>query len=126
MNAAWISFGGALGTLARYGIATWAAATLGPAFPFGTLIVNVVGSFLISIIMTVSLGSSLISPTARAFLTTGVMGGFTTYSSFNFDTLRLAQASNLGLAALNLAVTVGTCLLAGLGGIAVGRWLVGG
>jgi CrcB protein len=126
VTAMWIGIGGALGTLARYGVATWAATTLGAVFPFGTLIVNVVGSFLISVVMTLATGSTLISPTTRLFLTTGVMGGFTTYSSFNYETLRLAQESNLGLAAANMVATVVGCVLAGLGGIVVGRWLIGG
>ena len=124
MNAVWVSIGGALGSLARYGVATGAAAVWGTAFPFGTLIVNVVGSFLISVIMTVSLGSGVISPTARLFLTTGIMGGFTTYSSFNFDTLRLAQSNAYGLAGLNIAVTVVGCLAAGFAGVVLGRWLI--
>jgi fluoride exporter len=90
-------------------------------FPFGTLAVNVLGSFAISLVMGWSLGRGGVSEATRLFLVTGVLGGFTTYSSFNFETLRLAQAGAPGLAVLNLAVTVVACLAAGIAGVVVAR-----
>ncbi len=116
--------GGAIGSGARYLVATWAAAAFGTEFPRGTLIVNLVGSFLIAGIFEVSLSSAAISATMRLFLTTGVMGGFTTYSSFNYETLRLFEDGTLGPALLNLALTVVGCLAAGtLGLVSAGALL---
>ena len=123
---AWVCLGSALGGGARYLISQAALQLLGSSFPFGTLTVNVVGSFLIGLIMHVGLETALISATARIFLTTGVMGGLTTYSTFNYETLTLATEGDWQRAALNLAVTVAACLVAGLLGLASGRALVGG
>jgi CrcB protein len=122
---AWVCLGGALGSGARYLISLAALRLLGSSFPFGTLTVNVLGSFLIGLIMHVSLETTLISPAARIFLTTGVMGGLTTYSTFNYETLTLATEGEWQGAALNLAVTVAACLAAGLLGLGSGRALVG-
>jgi CrcB protein len=119
-----ICLGGAIGTAARALVAEWVPRALGTTFPYATLLVNVVGSFLISAIMHVGLTTDLLSPTARLVLTTGVMGGFTTYSSFNFETLRAAHQGAVGLAALNVAATVTLCLLAGLAGAACARALL--
>jgi len=122
----WVCLGSALGGGARYLVAQGSAALLGAGFPYGTLAVNVGGSFLISLIMAVGLQSTLIPPTLRLFLTTGVMGGFTTYSTFNYETLEMLREGIWGLAGLNLALTVGLCLAAGLLGLAAGRLLTGG
>ena len=116
-----ISAGGALGTAARFLLSTWMLGALGPAFPYGTLAVNLIGSFLLGAIMQAGLQTALLSPTARLVLGTGVMGGFTTYSSFNHETLQLAHQGRLGLACANLAVTVVGCLLAGAAGLAAGH-----
>jgi fluoride exporter len=120
-----VAIGGALGSMARYWVGGWAPRLLGQAFPYGTLIVNVLGSFLISSIMAVALDTEIISPTVRIFLTTGIMGGFTTYSSFNYETLILFQQKLWLTASLNVAVTGMGCLLAGALGLALGRVMVG-
>jgi CrcB protein len=120
-----VCLGGALGSGARYLVSSWAASTLGPDFPRGTLIVNVTGSFLLAAIMTASLSTDAVPPDLRLFLGAGIMGGFTTYSSFNYETLALLQQGSLALAALNLGLTVIGCLAAGLAGVAAVRWLAG-
>jgi len=120
----WICFAGALGTGARYLIGLWAGRAFGAAFPAGTLIVNVVGCFLIALIMHVSLSTTLVSPTLRLSLTTGFMGGLTTYSSFNYETTRFLQSGAWGTALLNVALTTGMCFAAGLLGFALARRLV--
>jgi len=120
-----VCIGGALGSGARYLVATWAAAAFGPDFPRGTAIVNLVGSFLIALIMGLSLGSGAISPNVRLFLTTGIMGGFTTYSSFNYETLRFVEEGALGYAAGYVALTVIGCFVAGVLGLASARVMVG-
>jgi CrcB protein len=119
----WISLGGAIGTGARYLVAQWAAQWFGAAFPFGTLVVNLTGSFLIAAVMqaaeTVAWPSAL-----RAAITIGFLGGFTTYSSFNYESTRLFQDGASGLAALNVALTLGGCFLAGWLGVAASRHLL--
>ena len=125
-RVALVSLGGAIGSVARYGMQSLAAQILGPAFPWGTLWVNLTGSFLIALVMHVALTGSAISLELRIFLTTGIMGGFTTYSSFNYETLALVQQRAYGYAGLNLAATVLGCAPAGLLGLAAGRALAGG
>jgi CrcB protein len=122
---AWVCLGSALGGGARYLISLAALRAFGAGFPVGTLAVNLLGSFLIGLVMHVGLTTSLISPTARLFLTTGVLGGLTTYSTFNYETLALGADSEWWLAAVNVGVTVVACLGAGLLGVAVGRLAVG-
>ena len=119
----WVCLGGALGTGARFLLTGWLAGAWGPEFPVGTLAVNVIGSFLLGLIMQVSFTTAYVPPAWRLFLSAGVMGGFTTYSSFNYETLKLFQDSAWGLGALNLAVTVLSCLGAGLLGLYAGRVL---
>jgi len=120
-----ISLGGAVGTAARYLLSAWLLRTLGPAFPYGTLAVNVIGSFLLGVIMQAGLDTTVLSPTARVVLGTGVMGGFTTYSTFNYETLQYLQEGAWAMASLNVATTLLVCLAAGALGVAVARGLLG-
>ena len=120
-----VALGGALGSVARYGVGAAAAQLMGPAFPWGTLVVNLTGSFIIAAVMHVALTGTSISMEMRIFLTTGILGGFTTYSSFNYETLALVSSRAYGLAALNLGATVVGCLGAGVLGLAAGRALSG-
>ena len=115
-----ICAGGAVGTGARYLFSTAMTRAFGN-FPFGTLGVNVIGSFLASILMVFALERSALSPDLRLILVTGVLGGFTTYSSFNYETLHLAQSGAGVLAVVNVAVTLVACLLAGIAGIWLAR-----
>jgi CrcB protein len=75
--------------------------------------------------MTASISTDAVPPDVRLFLGAGIMGGFTTYSSFNYETLALLQQGSPALAALNLGLTVIGCLAAGLAGVAAVRWLAG-
>jgi len=111
-----ICLGGAVGTGARYLFSTAVTRAFGN-FPFGTLGVNVIGSFLASIMMVLALEKAALSPDLRLIIVTGVLGGFTTYSSFNYETLHLAQSGAVALAVLNIVVTVVVCLCAGIAGI---------
>ena len=124
-RVALVALGGAIGSVARYGVGALAAQLLGQAFPWGTLLVNLTGSFLIALVMQVALSGSALSLELRIFLTTGILGGFTTYSSFNYETLALLHQRAHGLASVNLAATVLGCLVAGLLGTAAGRGLAG-
>ena len=116
-----IGFAGALGTMARYLVGLWAGKTLGTAFPFGTLAVNVAGCFLISLIAQIAVSTTLISPTLRLTLTTGFIGGLTTYSSFNYETTRFFQDRAWASGLTNFGVTVVACFAAGLLGYAVAQ-----
>jgi CrcB protein len=115
--------GGALGSGARYLVSTWAARALGADFPRGTILVNATGSFVLALLF--GFPGETLSVEARLFLGAGVMGGYTTYSSFNYETIALLERGAPGLALANVLVTVCACLVAGLLGLAVGR-VIGG
>ncbi len=120
-----ICLAGAAGTGARYLVALGSARLLGPTFPFGTITVNVVGSFLLATITVLGLEAGAISPDARVVLAVGVMGGFTTYSSFNQETLGFLQRGAVFQAIGYLAVTFTGCLAAGALGTVAARWMSG-
>jgi CrcB protein len=121
-----IGLAGALGTLVRYGVGLWAAKALGTGFPYGTLIVNVGGCFLITLVAHTALVTTLISPTMRLTLMTGFMGGLTTYSSFDFETTNLIRQGSWWLAGMNVALTLSLCFGAGLAGLALAKKAFGG
>ena len=110
----WICLAGAIGSGARYLVGLWTVGRLGAAFPYGTLIVNVGGCFVMGALMHVALSQGW-PVTLRAALTVGFLGGFTTYSSFNYETTRLLESGAARAASLNVLVTL-------LGGFAAG-WL---
>jgi CrcB protein len=114
MSSLWVGLGGALGSIARYQIGLFATRRW-PAFPWGTLAVNLLGSLLLSFILQIAVRDRL-GPTATLALTTGVMGGFTTYSSFNHETLTLIQSGAWARGAVYLVATVVGCLVTGLAG----------
>ncbi len=120
----WICVAGAVGTGTRYVVALWAAQRLGSAFPYGTLIVNLVGCFIIAALMhgALTLGWPA---TLRAALTIGFVGGLTTYSSFNYDTMRLFEEGAPATAFVNIGVTLVGGLIAGWLGLAIARELLG-
>ena len=120
-----IAAAGALGTLARYAVTAWAVGRFGPAFPFGTIIVNVVGCFVIALVMHTALAHAW-PATLRLTLVVGLLGGFTTYSSFNYDTMRLVEDGAVTTAFANMAVTLAGGLIAGWFGLLVGRMLIPG
>jgi CrcB protein len=119
-----ICLGGAIGSGARYLLCTFAQAMLGSAFPYGTLAVNLIGSFLICAVMRLGLASDLVSPSVRLFLTTGILGGFTTYSAFDYETFRMSQQGSHASAAFYVALTVVSCFLAGMAGDFAAKLLV--
>lgn len=121
----WICLGSAVGGGARYLVSGWAVKALGSAFPYGTLAVNFLGSFLLAALMFVGLETAAMPPALRLALTTGVMGGFTTYSTFSYETMRYLQDGAWGIAVANLLVTVLACLAACLLGWAGAKWWLG-
>ena len=121
----WICLAGAAGTGARYLMSTWISRASGPAFPWGTLAVNLLGSFLLGVVMEVGLATGALSPTLRLTLATGLLGGFTTYSSFNYESLQYLRSDSWLLASINVGATVLGCLAAGILGIWAGKLLAG-
>lgn len=121
----WVCFGSAVGGGARYLVSGLALKVLGASFPYGTLIVNVIGSFLLAGLMYAGVEAAAMPATVRLALTTGVMGGFTTYSTFSHETLRQLQAGAWGAGVANVLITVVACLAASLLGWVSARWLFG-
>ena len=115
----WIGLGGFLGANARYLLQQWAAQQWGAEFPYGTLLANVSGSFVIAFFLTLVTGRLTVSPEVRLFVTVGFIGGFTTFSSFAYETVRLAEQSGMWIATLNF---IGNNLL-GLIGVLLGVFL---
>lgn len=120
----WICLAGAAGTGARHLIAVWAAQRLGSAFPYGTLIVNLGGCFAIAAVMHAALTFGW-PPTLRSAIAIGFLGGLTTYSSFNYETMRLFEEGASPSALLNLLLTVIGGLLAGGLGLIAARGALG-
>ncbi len=112
-----------LGANARYLVNRLMASWLGTAFPYGTLVVNVGGSFILAVVMYLGVRAGLLSPTLRLTLGTGFCGGFTTYSTFNYETVKLLQEGAWLLGAANVLVTLAACALAGLAGWGLVGWL---
>ncbi len=121
-----ICFGGAVGTGARYLLGGLVAHWAGPDFPYGTLLINMLGSLLIGVIQQVGLSTLLIPDTLRLVLAIGVMGGFTTYSSFSYETIRLLEAGSWLAASLYVLFTTALCLAGCAAGLSVGRVLIAG
>jgi CrcB protein len=118
----WVTLGGGLGSAARFLASGWVARRFGEAFPWGTLLVNVSGSFVIGLFaaLTATEGRWLVAPAGRQFFMIGVLGGYTTFSSFSLQTLTLAQDGDWLRASGNVAASVAGCLVA----VWVG-WLLG-
>jgi CrcB protein len=119
-----VCLGGAIGTGARYLVTLVAVRWLGVEFPYGTLTVNLVGAFGVGVIQALGMEALMISDTARLFLATGMMGGFTTYSAFSYETVRLMESGAWHAAWINVAVTTMACLGLCFLGIVAGRGLL--
>lgn len=120
-----VCLGGAAGSGTRYLVGQWAGQRLGQSFPYGTLFVNLAGCFLITPIIYLSTHMADFPPNLRLVLTTGFMGGLTTYSTFNHETIGLLQDGAYTTAAISVGVTLLGCFAAGLCGLALARALVG-
>lgn len=112
---------GAFGCLSRFFLSSWVYALLGRGFPYGTFAVNILGAFFIGLVMEFSLASTLISQNLRMGLTVGFMGGFTTFSTFSFETFKLLEDGQFMVALANVLLSVVVCLLFTWLGIIVAR-----
>jgi len=119
MNAAlttylWIALGGALGSVGRYWLSGLVAARTGGVFPWGTLVVNVTGSFVIGLVaaLTEPGGRRYLNPAGREFFIYGLCGGYTTFSSFSLQTLELIREGDMARAGANMVGSVILCMVA--------------
>lgn len=122
MTVMWVFLAGGLGSASRYLIGLWAATMFGVTFPYGTLIVNMAGCFALGLVVQLAVAGSWHGD-VRAALAAGFLGGFTTYSSFNQETLTMLTGGAPGTAAFNVAITLAGGLAAGAIGLAAGRLL---
>lgn len=107
----------------RYGASNWVYAMLGRGFPYGTLFVNVSGSFLIGLLSILMLERMNVGPEWRAAILVGVLGSFTTFSTFSLETLNLLEQGEIVPALLNMLLSVLVCLVAVWLGVVIGRQL---
>lgn len=124
MNVLLVAAGGAIGAAARYLAGLWIVARLGTGFPWGTFFVNVTGSFLIGIVL-VLVERGALPPGARLFVAVGICGGYTTFSSFSYETLQLLNGGDAGPVLLNIFGQLLFCLLAVYLGVVFARALGG-
>lgn len=111
LNYILVSAGAAIGGALRFGISSYIQRNISVIFPYGTLVVNVVGSFILGMIMFYLNDKELIGSELRLFLTVGFCGGFTTFSTFSYETLNLFRDSEFGLAIYNVLLNVVLCLV---------------
>jgi fluoride exporter len=121
----WVCCGGALGSGARYLVTVWSLARYGPAFPYGTLAVNVLGSLALALLFELSKRAAWLGPTLQIALGAGFMGGFTTYSTFNLELVRYVEDGQGRMAAIYGGATLLGCFAAGFVGVYLGRVLSG-
>ena len=125
MNLVLVAIGGGLGAAARYLAGLWIVARLGAGFPWGTFFVNVTGSFLIGIVL-VLVEAGTLSAEARLFLAVGILGGYTTFSSFSYETLQLVNGGDVVPVLFNTLGQLLSGLLAVYLGVIFARGVVGG
>jgi len=118
----WIGLGGFLGANARYVVQSWAAARWGGAFPYGTMIANVTGSLLLAFFMTLATERLSLSPQTRLFLATGFLGGYTTFSSFGYETWQLLETGGWWPFGMNFLGNIVFGATGVLLGVALARW----
>jgi fluoride exporter len=118
----WVGVGGAGGSISRYVLGLWIADRLGASFPWGTMIINISGSLVIGLLLTVLTNKVVADPAWRLLLVVGFLGGYTTFSSYTFEAMTLADAGDwmdalaylLGSNVLSLLAVVIGAMLAGL------------
>lgn len=124
MTILYITLGGIVGTVSRYGLEGWIQTRTASPFPLGTLTVNITGSLLLGFILRIATGAALISPDLRAGLTIGFCGAFTTMSTFSYESVTLLHGGDYVRAALYMSATILGCVVAVILGNALGNKLL--
>ena len=119
-NIICVGIGGFIGAICRYLISIYSAKVFISKISIGTLIVNVLGGFLIGFIMEISIKTDLISPEMKLLLTTGIMGGLTTFSTFSYETIILIENGNFLFALFNIVLN----LILSLVGVSLGKSII--
>jgi CrcB protein len=123
-----VALGGALGAVGRYFftgyLERWLAALIGDGFPYGTIAVNVIGSFALGALVEALAFAVQISPELRAFVVVGVLGSFTTFSAFSLDTMLLVERGEIGRAGLYVAASVVLSVGGFLAALRLFRWIL--
>jgi CrcB protein len=120
----WIGVGGLAGTFARWALQGFVQDRAGAHFPWGTLVVNLTGSFLVGFIARFATGSAAIAPDVRAGLLVGFCGAYTTFSTYSYETVQLLQAGSYARAAAYAFGSLALALVATLGGVAAANRLL--
>ena len=120
----YVAFGSAVGGVARYLLGGWIQQRAGTTFPVQTLFINITGSFLLGFVQHYALSTTAISPEMRAMLTMGFCAGYTTFSTFSFETARLLEDGDWRRAALYITLSVTLTVLAAVLGIVAARELI--
>jgi len=121
MRLIYIAAGGAGGALLRYWLSSGVHLLLGRAFPYGTLVVNIVGSLFMGVLYVLLFERMDVSPELRGGIVIGLLGGFTTFSTFSIETLNMIEAGDQLGAGLNILLSVSLCLLGCWAGVIFGR-----
>ncbi len=116
-----VGVGGCVGSILRFWLGSYIGGKMGARFPYGTLVINVSGSFLVGLVFAVLTARTQWSPNWRYLIPIGFIGGYTTFSSFEYETLRTIQDGQLGLGLLYIALSVGFGFVAVWGGFVAGR-----
>lgn len=125
MQILFIGILGGLGCIARYLVTGWSYQVFGRSMPYGTLLVNTGGSFLLGFVMAFGLDSSFLPVSVRLGLVVGFMGGFTTFSTFSYETLKMIEEGSLLQAGANVLLNVILCLVFVAAGMMLGRQFQG-
>jgi len=123
LQVLFVALGGAIGSAARYLVGGWFAARFGAAFPYGTFVVNVTGSFIVGLFLAYAQERVSLSPYWRLFIAVGFVGGYTTFSTFEYESIRLLQDGEMLLATVYLIGSVVAGGVAAIAGIALGSWI---
>jgi len=116
-----IGLGGFLGSIIRYALSTAVYRAAGESFPYGTVTVNIIGCFIIGLLMTLFQERFVVQSNLRLFVIIGILGGFTTFSSFSYETFALLKAGNIFDAAMNSLLSLFGCIAATWGGYLIGK-----
>ena len=119
----WVGLGGFLGANARYLLGGWISERWGGVFPYGTFVINVTGSFILGFFMAYASERTWVAPGARRMFAVGCVGAYTTFSTFEYESMRLLQEREIFLALMNIFGSVLTGMIAVFGGFLLGEWI---